>query len=603
MSRIFLGTSLTLALLLALPLSAQRGGGGGGGGSRGGGSTPSAANTVTHTNTVDPNATSAGLPTAPNVHHASEEGNVEFRSQTVLIEVPTVVTDKSGTHIHNLAKEKFHVFENGKEQKIAGLEEVVGPTTPPTPAAPPIQPGIFSNVVNGKQARSTTLIALDTVNTPFLDQAYGRRELVKFLSKNVDPTQAIGMVMITSRGLKVVQTLSSDPNALVQVLKKLSGEISDMEVVDTDTQAAALAGGQTLSDLNGGLFQPLSAGSTANILGDFLSNGDPLYAQFRQENAIETTMQAFLGIAWTLSGLQGRKTLIWATGGFPFYMDAPGALPGGRLSTLFERAMEELNEAQVVIYPVDVRGLVETSPIADAKVVRRPSNQQFIQRSWLQQSTIDTLTTFAEMTGGRAFYNTNDVAGSFKKAVDDASSYYMLSYYLDTKNQKAGWRQLKVKVDEKDAEVRSRTGFLVTNTTMNPVATRQADLNYALSLPFDATGIPFQMRWRDQSSEGDKKRVGFGVQIPADGVTFEGERNAFDIEFLAAAIKDGTAVASVSQPARGALSPENLAKVKASGVLYSNSLLLPPGSYQIKVLVRDNLSGRIGSVSAPLTVN
>jgi hypothetical protein len=187
--------------------------------------------------------------------------------------------------------------------------------------------------------------------------------------------------------------------------------------------------------------------------------------------------------------------------------------------------------------------------------------------------------------------------------MDDASSYYMISYYLDTKNEKAGWRQLKVKVDEKDAEVRSRTGFLVTNVTMNPQLTRDEDLRYGATAPFDATGIPLEMQWRGQSSEGDKKRVAFGLQIPTDSITIESGRNAFDLEFLAVATKDGNTAASVSQPARGALSPENLAKIKASGVLYSNSLVLAPGSYQFKVLVRDNLSGRMGSVSAPLTVN
>ncbi|HTZ98415.1 MAG TPA: VWA domain-containing protein [Terriglobales bacterium] len=597
MSRSLLWFTLSLALFFSLPVLAQRGGGGGRGAS--GASAPQGSH-------VDPLAVSPGLPTTPNVHHASEEGKLEFHSQTVLVEVPTVVTEKSGAHVHNLTKEKFHVFENGKEQKIASLEEIVTSSAPPT--VPAKQPGVFTNVVTSKEARNVTLVALDTVNTPFLDQAYGRQQLVKFLANNVDPKQPIGMVMITSKGLKVVQSLSSDPGALVNILKKLSGEITDMEMIDTDTRAtaASLAGTTApVSDLNGGLFQPLSPSVTSGVLGDFVSNGDVLYAQFRQENAIETTMQAFLGIAWTLSGVEGRKTLLWATGGFPFYMDSPDAIPipGGRLTILYERAMQALNDAQVVIYPVDVRGLVNNSPIADGKARRGGTNIQFTQRAWLQQETLDTLVQFAEMTGGRAFYNTNDVAGSFKKAMDDASSYYMLTYYMDTKNQKSGWRKLNVKVDDKDVEVRSRTGFLVTNITMNPQITQQADMNYAATAPFDATGIPMEMRWRGQVAEGDKRRVGFGLQIPTDGVTIQGDQNIFDLDFLAVATKDGSTVASVGQPAKGALSPENLAKVKASGVLYSNSFVLPPGSYQVRVLVRDNLSGKMGSVTAPLTVD
>ncbi len=573
MSRILPWIILSLALAASFPALAQRGGGG-----RGASSTSGAS----HNTQVDPLSASPGTPTAPNVTHASQEGKVEFRSETVLVEVPTVVSDKSGAHVHGLTKEKFHVFENGSEQKIAAMEEIVA--VPTAPSAPPLRPGVFSNAIENKQAHNFTVVALDTINTPFLDQAYGRQQLLKFLAQNVDPKQSIAMVLITSKGLKVVQSLSSDPATLVKILKKLSGEITDAEMIDVDTRAtAALTGETTVSGLNGGLFEPLGGGVTNSVLGDFVSNGDVLYAQFRQENAIETTMRAFEGIAWTLAGVQGRKTLIWATGGFPFYMDNPDAIPGGRLSNLYERAMQALNDAQVVIYPVDIRGIVNISPIADAKTRRAPGSAQFTQRAWLQQSTIDTLTQFAEVTGGRAYYNTNDVAGSFKKAMDDSSSYYMLSYYLDTKSPKAGWRHLKVKVDEKNVEVRSRSGFLVTNVTMNPQSTSQSDLSYAARAPFDATGIPIEMRWRDQSADGDKKKVGFGLQIPADSVTFEGDRNTFDLDFVAVAMKDENIVASVSQPARGALSPENLAKIKASGVLYSNSLALAPGSYQVRV--------------------
>ena len=49
---------------------------------------------------------------------------VIFKSQTTMVQVPAVVTDNKGNHIHGLAKSDFQVFENGAEQKIAILEEV-----------------------------------------------------------------------------------------------------------------------------------------------------------------------------------------------------------------------------------------------------------------------------------------------------------------------------------------------------------------------------------------------------------------------------------------------------------------------------------------------
>lgn len=59
-----------------------------------------------------------------NVSHAYDEGNVEFKSETVLVQVPMVVSDKSGTHVHGLGRADFGVLEDGRAQKIATFEEV-----------------------------------------------------------------------------------------------------------------------------------------------------------------------------------------------------------------------------------------------------------------------------------------------------------------------------------------------------------------------------------------------------------------------------------------------------------------------------------------------
>ncbi len=209
------------------------------------------------------------------------------------------------------------------------------------------------------------------------------------------------------------------------------------------------------------------------------------------------------------------------------------------------------------------------------------------------------------MTGGRAFYNTNDLTTSFKRAADDAANYYLLSYYLDTKNTKAGWRALKVKVRRPGTEVRARSGFFVTNATMNSTTSHQSDMAFALTSPFDSTGIPLTVRWKTTSADGEKKKVQFGLHVAPEGVTIEGERNLMDLEFaiIALTAKSGTAADTISQTLQGAAKPETLAKLRADGLAYSNALELPPGQYTVRFVVRDNPSGKIGSVSAPLTVN
>lgn len=173
----------------------------------------------------------------PTYHHADDEARVEFRSETVLVQVPAVVTDKAGHHVHSLTKDDFQIFENGKEQKLSVLEEV---NATHASVAADSKPGVFTNVLPDRdKPRALTIIALDTVNTPYLDQSYARRELIKYLANNIDTGQTLALVLITSKGLKVVHGLTSSAAELQEELKKASGEIPAMRAVDPDVEAAA----------------------------------------------------------------------------------------------------------------------------------------------------------------------------------------------------------------------------------------------------------------------------------------------------------------------------------------------------------------------------
>jgi VWFA-related protein len=606
------GLLLLVLAALSLPAMAQRPGGGGGG-------RPTPPRPTIQPNRGTPSET-ADLPRE--ARHAEDENKVEFRSETILVQVPVVINDKAGHHVHNLTKDDFRVFENGKEQKVASFEEV---TTTHTAVAVAARPGVYANlVIDRDKPRAITIIALDTVNTPFLDQSFARRELIKYLAKNIDTGQTLALVLITSKGLKVVSSLTSSAESLQQALQKVSSETPALQNVSTDTEVAAFTGDTS------NLFTAFSVATSQGAVDEFITQGDVDYSQFKQEAAIETTMQAFLGIAWSLGGIPGRKTLLWATGGFPFTLDSPSAVPGGNLSVLYERAMAALNDAEISVYPVDVQGLVNTGPGASSgrTAPQQMSNprassgrtsagaaaqQQLSNRAWLLHSKQGTLKDFAEMTGGRAFYNTNDLAGAFQRASDDASSYYMIGYYLDTKNNKPGWRQLKVRIEKKDMEVRARNGFFVTNATMNPEASRINDMNFAMAAPFEATGIPIEMQWgavKEVPGDKEKKQVGFVIHMIGTDISIEGTNNAINLAVTAVATKRAgkpealpTVAANVAQAIKGNLKPESVATLRAHGLTYPSALELAPGQYSVRFVVRDNLSGRLGSLSVPVTVN
>jgi VWFA-related protein len=534
--------------------------------------------------------------TTPLSQTSEADHGAVIRSRTVLVQVPAVVTEKSGAHVHGLDKEDFRILENGKQQKIALCEEVVAGTGNAPHGTN--SNGTFSNITLDGQHPPITIIALDSINTPFLDQANGRRQLFQYLSTTLDSARNVGLVAMGSKGVIVLHGVNGDTASLIAALKKASGEPSSMEAFTAEEQF--MAGTVSPSDLLGGTGPGTDPGER---LARFITHADAVEASFKQPQAVEDTMKAFLQIAWSVAGVPGRKSLIWLTGSFPFDLNSPASMPGDGLASLYARTMEALNDAEISVYPVDVRGLVSTFGIATSRyqsVGKIDANAMAAQT--LLNSSLDSMQSFAEMTGGRAYFSNNDLAAGMERAEEDSSSYYLLSYYGDSHDIQAGWRKLRVDVSRKGVQVRARTGYLVTKITGNPQLSHNADIGFALSSPLDSTGLQVTLRWKDPVLIGNNRKVGFALQVPADSVLDEADQNRFDVDFVVQPSRNGAPVGQAAQTVKGAIPPNALAKIKAEGFQYNNDLNLAPGDYEVRFVVRDNLRGKIGSVSVPLTL-
>ena len=431
--------------------------------------------------------------------------------------IPTLVTDKSGNHITGLKKEDFRVLENGAEQKIATFEEITSDTHR---LSRPRNPNEFSNsLASGPSARRMTLIVLDLINTPFMDQAYARKDLLKYLTQSVDQREPTALYTLTRSGIHVVHDFTTDPRVLVAALHKVKGDTS--QIVDSPEDVEALTGSAS-PDGSAGV-DPGAVQSEAGRLQTMMEDSELNFQSFQQRLAITYTLQGMQQVAQALAGFPGRKSLIWASGGFPFSVsdNTMQLAPAGRDSLtdvlpMYEHTWQLLNDAQIALYPVDVKGLqVSTSPGA---AIRNPGRNYARNMSWRQMDTQSTLQTFASMTGGRAYYNSNDLAKGFRDAVSDSAEYYMLGYYLDRSKTKAGWRKLAVKVKRDHVDVRARSGFFVTNATIDPENSRNNDISSALQSPLDYTSLALVVRWDkiEPSKEPGKARVIYGMHVAPD---------------------------------------------------------------------------------------
>jgi VWFA-related protein len=527
---------------------------------------------------------------------------ITFTSSTELVLIPTVVNDKSGAYISGLKKEEFALKQDGKSYPIAIFEEVK--TNPARLRRSTGEHGTFSNFEPGNSDyHRLNIIVLDYVNTPFADQASARSALLKFLSGVAESGEPMCLLALTRGGLTLLHDLTDDPKLLAAALRRAqsdTGPLIHEAVVDSDHPPPS---------------DPLGAALTALIRDQLQS--EAVVASTEAKDAAFITVQALQQIAKAFRGLPGRKSLIWASSGFPLSLSPSSEATcdpscpvhqRGEMQAAYDNLWRMMNDAQIAIYSVDLRSVASGISMSPGGV--RPSDigdAQFdtdAQAKWKMQDTDSTLQLFAENTGGKAFLGGGNLVESFRQATQDDSSYYMLGYYVN-RSAKPGWHQISVTVSRKGAHPRYRNGFLLSRDTSTPSA--RQDIKLALTSPFDFVGVPVSITWSGRSTgkSAGKTSVQFDLVMPPNFASVdESDQNHMVVDIAAVAKNlNGDVVTQLTQRIDTHLKPEGLEQIQHNGMTYRNGLQLPPGEYTVRFVVRDSLGDRIGSVAAPVKVN
>ena len=522
-------------------------------------------------------------------------------SSTELVLIPAVVSDKSAAHILGLKREDFVLKQDGKSQPITIFEEVK--TTSARVRRSEGEQGTFSNVEPGSSDyRRLSIIVLDFVNTPFVDQSNARAALVKFLSEVAGSGEPMCLLVLSSGGLALLHNFTDDPKLLAMALSKAQANASPLvheQVVDPHHPVG----------------DGLAVALTRIIRGQLQAEAQ--LTSLENKAAASLTVQALQQIAKAFRGLPGRKSLIWASSGFSFSL-SPGAAPmcepacpthrRDEMQSAYDNLWRMMNDAQIAIYSVDLRSPTVGIPISSGGV--RPSDYldpQFdieAQEREKRADTTNTLQLFADNTGGKAFLGGGNLIESFRQAVQDDASYYMLGYYVSSRNTKPGWHNVSVAVHAKGAQLRYRQGFFLSRDP-SPASAWQ-DIQLALDSPLDYTSVPVSVTWsgREPGKAPGKATIRFDMVMPANFASVdESEDNHMVIDIAAAARKsDGEVVADLSQRIDVHLKAESLEQIRHNGMTYRNGLQLPPGEYNVRFVVRDALGNRLGSLAAPVKV-
>jgi len=226
-----------------------------------------------------------------------------IKTESRIVLVDTVVTDKKGNYIRDLTQENFKVFEDNKEQTITSFSFA---------SDPKIQPA---------EQKHYIILFFDNSSMTMPDQMQARAAASKFVETS-GGTDRLMAVVNFGGSLVIQQNFTTN----VELLRAAVNGINSPHI-----------------ETNGQTTQPVTVATTG--LGS-ISNAEADYGA-------RTMLLSVRSLAKNLRAVPGRKMLILFSAGFP--------LDTERISEL-TATIDACNKANVAVYALDVRGLTTGSP-------------------------------------------------------------------------------------------------------------------------------------------------------------------------------------------------------------------------------------------------
>lgn len=542
-----------------------------------------------------------------------------------LTTVDVVITDKNGNPVPGLKKEDFSVRENKQAQALRGFEEHTGAT--PTQYDPP-RPGVFTNATAARGGVSNVLL-IDFLNTPPQDQPFMRDQLVKFVQAQPSGTRTAIFAMNSS--VTLLQDFTADPRilkaALVGMGTRFSAFVTKPQAgPNEDVQALEAiyeSGNPAVQSVVAGLMQ---------VTNDIQTRQDSVVTR---NNALYT-MQCLREVAEYLAGVNGRKNLVWVSGGFPTIIQRDVESTGNpfvgneMLGTEMQQTQNLLASSQISVYPVDPRGVpVRPSQLpgndllaSDLAAQQRmngsrsfsPQDKEYDNNVFQEHVSMEQL---ADATGGKAFFNTNDIAQGMKQAIDDGTRFYTLSYTPPASAKPGQFRDIEVSVKGKGLHLAYRRGYFAVpprGATPSPLNSKKTSLAMQPMAP-QSSEVLFQLEVSKPAANTDASKVigapvfeaqphgTYQLNAIVDFSTLQfspdAEGKMHGVVDVATVIydKNGKVLDSRNDRATLALDDARYQAMLKSGMRYHQIVALPDkGDGYVRVAVHDAMTDKLGTV-------
>jgi VWFA-related protein len=551
-------------------------------------------------------AVSAGL-------SAQQPPRPAFRSDVNLVVVDVVVRDRTGAIVRGLTANDFEIREDNRPQQVVSIniEEVtttvpsgrvvpqvltagIGSSENKTDAAPAASPPVAEPVTREDLAgRRLIVLLFDMSSMQPEELVRAGQAAIEYVDTQMVAADLVAIATIDTT-LKVVSDFSGDRE---QVRAALAQFVA-VDAVGFDTPAAETAA----TDENAAATGETTAADSAEF--DLFNN--------------DARLRAIRTLAETLAPIEQKKSILYFSGGM--------TRSGGDNQVELRAATTAAVRANVALYPVDTRGLQAVVPGGDAS---RPSARgvaAFSGRGVRQQfdrlfASQDTLQTLAADTGGRAFTDTNDFGAAFTQVQRDTSSYYLLGYSSTNAEKDGRFRRISVRVKKPDLRVEHRAGYYAERDFAHTGRQdRERQLEQQIRAPVSATDLPVVVSSGFFRLATDRYYVPLSVSVSGAPLRDAPQKGTLDVlgvirdeqgrpvgrmrETLNVGTDAGGQPSTYATSGRDATRPgssgsrfaeRTAAADKSRQVLYQSGLTLPPGRFAVKVVVRENAGGTMGS--------
>ncbi len=514
---------------------------------------------------------------------APQGARIRVTAELVLINV--VARDKKGNLVRDLKQDDFTVYEDGKQQAIRSFDFenvdalALAATSAEATVSGAAAPGGLLRTAPGQTAamdardRRLMLFFFDFtgMDPEQIDRSVAAAK--KFVETKLQPADLIALVSLAT-SLRLDLDFTADRTRLVTALTAY-----------TSGQGQGFENGTTGS-----------AEGAAETGGSFTAD-DSDFNQFNTDRkllALQSLMQA-------LRKISQKKSIIYFSNGISRSdMDNQSALRATTAAAV---------KANVSIYPLDIRGLEAMPTGGEAQNASLRGSAAYSGRSVLDQfdsnaGTQETLSTLASDTGGKAFFDSNDFGPVFSQVQKDTSAYYVLGITSSNKSRDGRYRRLRVTANRADLKLEFRPGYYSDRDFEHlNRADREVQLEDELASELPQTDVVVYAGASHFRQDETHYYLAVSLIVPGSQIPFvtEKDKDSATIDVIGD-VRDSAKMSVGQQRETVKLAVDQGQQVRSKNVQYNTGFVLPPGTFHMKFIVRENRTGRMGSFETDVQI-